>query len=61
MDAESEELKEKLTELMKADPTLDPSMVIDMVLNEYTNRMEGPRKAEPISVFYRTRRASHLK
>ena len=61
MDARSEELKEKMTELMKADPTLDPSVVIDKVLNEYTDRMEGPMKAELIFVFYRTRRGSHLR
>ena len=50
-----------MTELMKADPTLDPSIVIDKVLNEYTDKMEGPMKAELISVFYRTRRESHLR
>ena len=61
IDTKSEELKEKTTELMKADPTLDPSIVIDKVLNEYTDRMEGPMKAELISVFYRTRRESHLR
>ena len=61
MDAKSEELKEKMTELMKADPILDPSIVIDKILNEYTDKMEGPMKAELISVFYRTRRESHLR
>ena len=61
MDAKSEELKEKMTELMQSDPTLDPSMVIDKVLNEYTDRMEGVMKAELISVFYQTRRESHLR
>ena len=50
MDAKSEELKEKMTELMQSDPTLDPSMVIDKVLNDYTDRMEGPMKAQLISV-----------
>ena len=61
MDAKSEQLNEKMTEVMKKDPTLEPSTVLDKVLNNYTDSMEGPIKAELISVFYRTRRKSHLR
>ena len=57
----SEELKERMTEMMKADPTLETSVVIDKVLDIVTSGMEGPLKAELVSVFYRTRRESHLR
>ena len=33
IDAKSKELNEKMTEVMKKDPTLEPSTVLDKVLN----------------------------
>ena len=61
MEANSEELKEAMTELMVKDPTLEPSVVIDKVLNDFTDSMDGSAKGELLAIFYRTRRESHLR
>jgi hypothetical protein len=61
MEAKSEELKEAMTELMVKDPTLEPSVVIDKVLNDFTDSMDGSAKGELLAIFYRTRRESHLR
>ena len=61
MDAKDEELKEKMTELIRKDPTLDPSVVIDTILNNFTEGMDGNSRSELLAVFYRTKRESHLR
>ena len=61
MEAKNEELKEAMTELMVRDPTLEPSVVIDKVLTDFTESMDGSSKGELLAIFYRTRRESHLR
>ena len=36
MDAKMEEMKEKMTELIMCDPTLEPDTIVDKVLNDFT-------------------------
>ena len=61
MEAKAEEMKEKMTEMMRQDPTLEPSTIIDKVLNDFTDSLEGQLKSELLAVFYRSRRESHLR
>ena len=61
MTSKVEEMKEKMTELMIQDPTLEPATNIDKVLNDFTETMDGQEKSELLASFYLTRRESHLR
>ena len=56
MEAKTEEMNEKMTEMMRTDPTLEPSTIIDNVLNDFTDSMAGQMKFELLTVFYPSRR-----
>ena len=44
-----EEMKEKMTELMIQDTTLEPATIIDKVLNDFTETKDGQEKSELIA------------
>ena len=46
MDAKVEEMKEKMTELITWDPTLEPDTIVDKLLNDFTDNLEGQAKRE---------------
>ena len=49
MNAKVEEMKEKMAEIMMRDPTLEPATIVDKVLNDFTDNLDGNAKSELIS------------
>ena len=39
-------MKEKVTELLMCDPTLEPDTIVDKVLNDFTDNLQGQPKSE---------------
>jgi hypothetical protein len=46
---------------MMSEPTLEPATIVEKVLNDFTDNLDGLAKSELNAIFYITRKESQLK